>query len=163
MVQIDNFCVISFIRQSLNIVSEGFFDFNQEFLLKRIDFGFMNEYMINSDAGLTTVEEFTENNSRDSVINVSSFINNDGAFTTKLKKTWSQVFSGFNGYKFTSFGRASETDEIKRQRGKFFGNINFSLDTSVIPLIRSEKYFYRDIYQKVWLKLRKYMEPFNWV
>jgi hypothetical protein len=109
----------------------------------------MDKDMINSNASLTTVKEFTENDSWNCIINVSCFINNDGAFTTKLKQTWSQIFSGFNGDKFTGFCWAFEADEIKRQRGKFFGNINFSLDASVIPLIRSEKYFYRGIYRKV--------------
>jgi hypothetical protein len=63
MVQINNFGVISFIYHGLHVVSECFFNFNQDFLLKGIDFGFMDKDMINSNASLTTVKEFTENDS----------------------------------------------------------------------------------------------------
>lgn len=114
MMQIDYFSVISFIRYGLQVVSESFFDFHQKLLFKGVDFRFMNEYVIDSNTGLTAVKEFTENDSWHCVINVSSLIDNDRTFTTKLKQAWSQVFSGLNGDKLSCFCWSCETDEIKR-------------------------------------------------
>lgn len=114
MMQIDYFGVISFIGYGLQVVSVSFFDFYQKFLLKSVDFWFVNKYVIDSDTGLATVEEFTENDSWHCIINVSSLINNHRTFTTKLKKAWSKVFSGLNGNKPSCFCWSCETNEIKR-------------------------------------------------
>lgn len=56
--------------------------FLQENCSELLTYGFMNVEMIDSDAGLTTIEELAEEDAIDSWGNFGSFINNHRAFTT---------------------------------------------------------------------------------
>lgn len=92
----------------------------------------MDVDMINSDACLTTVQKFSNQNTIQSCIKNCSLVYNYGAFSSQLENTRNKVFSCLDSNKPASYCRSSKTNNIERQSSYCFGHLDFSLDALIV-------------------------------
>lgn len=58
----------------------------------------MDEDVVDADAGLPAVQEFTKKDAVYSCIDLGSLVDNHGAFASELKNTGDQIFCSFYGH-----------------------------------------------------------------
>lgn len=69
--------------------------------------------MVYSHTSLSTVEKLSEDNPLGCALKISSLIDDDWTFSSKLQDARGKVLGGFNRYESACLSGSSEADDIK--------------------------------------------------